>query len=509
MARLHEYQGKALLRQHGIAVPDGEVIRSPDAARAAAQRLLDRGAVRVILKVQAWITGRKSRGGVVFATSPDQAADAARTLLAMKFGNFPVAEVLIEQAIDIAHELFVSLSIDDAARAPVLLLDTQGGTGIEDRASSVARLPVDMAHGVDPAAVNRVLESSPIPRAAHPGLTQVIVKLVELARRYEARSLEINPLVVTRSGEAVAADCRLTIDDYAVFRHPELGIEIARELDHPPTDLERIAYAVEQADHRGTFYFAQLPTDGVTSSKGLIGFHGAGGGGSMMSMDAATAAGFTLANFCDTSGNPSAAKVYRAARIILQQPGLLGYFGSGSGVASQEQYHSAYGLAKAFIELQISIPAVVRLGGNSEDRAVEILQGAAQLIGTPIEGYGKDDTPGHCAGRFASLVKQSGREWRPRRRDMPRYVGRAYSFPITGGTVWIDHDRCDHATTELVIKCASGLLRNDHGKPVLAVSTAEVAGKDSELVALEFECRRAGATVVFVDLPVAGIDDAT
>src|SRR5204863_1125018 len=113
-------------------------------------------------------------------------------------------------------------------------------------------------------------------------------------------------------------------------------------------------------------------------SKGLIGFHGAGGGGSMMAMDAVMNAGFTIANFTDTSGNPSPAKVYRAARIILAQRGLVGYFGSGSGVANQERYWSAYGLAKAFWELELSIPAVIRLGGNTEDRAVEILQSACK-----------------------------------------------------------------------------------------------------------------------------------
>src|SRR5207302_921177 len=131
------------------------------------------------------------------------------------------------------------------------------------------------------------------------------------ARAVEARSLEINPLVITEDHEVIAADCRLTIDDAAAGRHPELGIEIARELDHPPTELEKIAYAVEQEDHRGTFFFAQLATSAPCSSRGLVGFHGAGGGGSMMSMDALTAEGFTPANFTDTSGNPSSAKVYR------------------------------------------------------------------------------------------------------------------------------------------------------------------------------------------------------
>ncbi len=219
-----------------------------------------------------------------------------------------------------------------------------------------------------------------------------LVKLVKAAIAKDARSAEINPLVVTGEGKVMAADCRFTIDDYAVRRQPELGIDIARELDHPPTRLERIAQKVEDEDFRGTFYFAQLATDFVVEDK-YVGFHGAGGGGSMMSMDAATDAGFKLANFTDTSGNPSAAKVYRAAVIICHQPNIVGYFGSGSGVASQEQFHSAYGLAKAFHEMQLNVPAVIRLGGNSEDRAVEILATCCKHLPAPVEGYRKDDTP--------------------------------------------------------------------------------------------------------------------
>src|SRR5207237_7888652 len=133
-----------------------------------------------------------------------------------------------------------------------------------------------------------------------------IQKLFAAAKSVEARSLEINPPVLTKGGQFVAADCPTAIDDYAVARHPELKTEIAREFDHPPTALERVAYAVEQSDHRGTFYFAQLATTGAKDSKGLVGFHGAGGGGSMMSMEAIVNAGFTIANFTDTSGNASA-----------------------------------------------------------------------------------------------------------------------------------------------------------------------------------------------------------
>ncbi|MCH7603532.1 MAG: acetate--CoA ligase family protein [Planctomycetes bacterium] len=294
MARLHEYQGKALLGEHGIPVPRGRAVSSAAAAREFAANL----GVPVVLKAQAWVTGRKAKGGVVFADDPDQAAVHAEKLLSMSFGNFPVTEVLVEETIDIRDELFVSLSIDDAAQAPVLLLDCQGGSGIEDRASSVARLPVDVTGGLAPELIQQELSKSSIDESFHEAIVDAIVKAVDLAREIEARSLEINPLVTTGDGRVMAADCRIAIDDYAVFRQEKLGIEIARELDHPPSDLERIAYTIEQADHRGTFYFAQLPTDGEPGSKGLIGFHGAGGGGSMMSMDAVTSlpgGGFTLA----------------------------------------------------------------------------------------------------------------------------------------------------------------------------------------------------------------------
>jgi succinyl-CoA synthetase beta subunit len=503
VARLHEYQGKELLRKRGIGVPRGEVVRSAPEAREAAKRL----GGPAILKVQAWITGRKAKGGVLLADRPDDAAAAAKRLLEMRFGNFPVSEVLIEEVLDIEHEIFVSMSIDDAARAPVLLLDFHGGSGIEERGATVNRLPIDPELGLTATDVERTLATSPVASKLHAPLAQTISQLVALAKGVEARSLEINPLVISRSGGIVAADCRITIDDYAVFRHPELGIEIARELDHPPTRLEQIAYRIEQNDHRGTFYFAQLPVDAGAVGKGVVGFHGAGGGGSMMSMDAITAAGFAIANFCDTSGNPSAAKVYRAARIILSLPGIVGYFGSGSGVASQEQFWSAYGLAKAFNELELDIPAVIRLGGNSEDRAVEILNTACTRLPGRVEGYKKDDSPAACAGRFAELVSAAkARAWSPRARRQPAFVGKDYSFAINGGRVWIDHAACDPATTDFIVHNSSWLLKNEKGKPMLAVKPEDAANKDSELIMLEVECLRAGKPLVFVDLPIEGID---
>src|SRR5437763_9463959 len=327
MARLHEYQGKAILAANGFRIPRGRAASTADDAVVAAKELAGgKKGSEVVIKIQAWTTGRAGMGGVMFAKRPDDVRGHAARLLAMKVGQFPVDGVLVGEKIAIEREFFLSLAIDDAARAPVIIFAGGGGSGIEERAASTLRIACDVKHGPLDSAVNEVVAFCDLLPGHAAQLADSIRKLFAAARSVEARSLEINPLVLTRDGEFVAADCRITIDDYAVVRHPELKIEIAREFDHPPTELERIAYAVEQTDHRGTFYFAQLATAAAKDSKGLVGFHGAGGGGSMMSMDAIVNAGFTIANFTDTSGNTSASKVYRASRVILAQPGLAGYF---------------------------------------------------------------------------------------------------------------------------------------------------------------------------------------
>src|SRR5713226_7712132 len=474
MARLHEYQGKAILAANGFKIPRGRAASTADQAVAVAKEL----AGEVVIKIQAWTTGRAGIGGVAFAKEPDDVRAHAARMLAMKVGQFPVEAVLVEEKIDIDREFFLSFAIDDAARAPVIIFAAGGGTGIEERAASTRRIACDVNRGPLDSAVSEAVASCGLSPAHATQLAESIQRLFAAARSVEARSLEIDPLVLTKDGDFVAADCSITIDDYAVARHPELGIEIAREFDHPPTALERVAYAVEQSDHRGTFYFAQLATIAAKGSKGLIGFHGAGGGGSMMSMDAIVNAGFTIANFTDTSGNPSASKVYRASRIILAQPGLVGYFGSGSGVASQEQYWSAYGLAKAFWELDLDIPAVIRLGGNTEDRAVDILRRMSGLLRAPVEGYRKSDTPAMIAERFAELVANTGStKWKPRAPRMPKFVKdpSATILPVKSGRVWIDTANWsrDGGIRRAVETLSGGLIVDRAGAPVAALTSEE------------------------------------
>src|SRR5262245_58443130 len=505
MARLHEYQGKGILAANGFKIPCGHVASNAEEAVSAGKELGD----EVVVKIQAWTTGRAGIGGVAFAKKPEDVRAHAQRMLSMKVGQFPVESALVEEKIDIDREFFLSFVIDDAARAPIIIFAAGGGTGIEERAASTRRIPCDVNQGPVDSAVNAAVAVSGLSPKQATQLAESIRKLFAAAGTVEERSFELNPLVLTKKGEFVAADCRITIDDYAVGRHPELAIEIAREFDHPPTALERVAYAVEQSDHRRTFYFAQLATAAPGDSKGLAGFHGAGGGGSMMSMDAIVNAGFTIANVPDPSGNPSASKVYRAARIILAQPDLVGYFGSGSGVASQEQYWSAYGLAKAFSELDLDIPAVIRLGGNTEDRAVDILHRMSKLLRAPVEGYRKTDTPAFIATRFAELIADAGgKKWKPRTPQSPKFVkdASATKLAVKNGRVWIDTARWPKMRAA-VESHSAGLIIDRDGAPVPALPNEEFATKDSELLACDVECRLAELEGFYLELDIPGLSE--
>jgi succinyl-CoA synthetase beta subunit len=306
----------------------------------------------------------------------------------------------------------------------------------------------------------------------------------------------------------MALDCRITVDDNAAYRHPELGIEVAREFDRPPTQLERIAWQVEAGDYRGTFYFIQMAYD-YKQGEGVIGFHGAGGGGSMMSMDAILNRGYKLANFVDTSGNPPASKVYRAARIILNQGPIDGYFASGSGVASQEQFHSARGLVKAFMEEPLTVPAVVRLGGNAEERAKAIIDRAQNEIPAPIEAYGKDDTPEKCAEQLDKLITSFEFPKQSPKSCFPPDPSEPYRFEtITGGTVTLDYAACRNCDSKICIEtCVPQILSIEDEVPILNISPEQAAkGGCIECLACQIECYFEGNQGGFVELPIEGLE---
>jgi len=509
MARLYEYQSKRLLRNAGIRVPQGDLAFTPEEVRQVAFRI----GRPVVLKMQVWLTGRAGLGGIRFAESVGEAEAAAREMFGMKAKNFVVDKLLVEEKLRIKSECFAGLVIDDSRKTPVLIFSPVGGTGIEEIArkhpDKIWQIPVDIKTDLKDYEVRNLLRKAGLSGKLLVQLSGVLTRLYRVARKYDARSVEINPLVITEEDIIYAADCHLAIDDYAVYRHPELDIEVAREFDRPPTRLEKIAYRVEENDHRGTFYFLQM-TDEIPPEEKYIGFHGAGGGGSMMSMDAVLKIGFKLANYCDTSGNPSASKVYRAAKIILSQPNLKGYFASGSGVASQEQYHSARGMVKAFYEEKLEIPAVIRLGGNYEEEAIEILGTYLKDIPATVEGYGRDDSPEYCAQRLEELTENCqsvSHTIRPMKDlDLP---GAGYFFETLTGRIFFDHQKCENCQTKGCVKaCRAQILKLEEGKPVLSIPLAEAKkGKCTECLACEIFCKFHEQDAIMIYLPIPGLKE--
>jgi len=457
------------------------------------------------------VTGRAQAGGVKFAENPAETEKIADQILGMNIKGFKVREILVEERLDIDREFYLGMIIDDVAKCPILIFSSVGGTGIEEIArkypDKVIKFLVDIHTGLRGFDAKNILRKLEIRGELQTKLSELLVKFYQVCRRFEARSAEFNPLVLTKKEDIVAADSHIVIDDYAVFRHPELGIEIAREFDRPPTALEKVAYQVETKDHRGTFYFIQME-ENFEPRSGYIGFHGAGGGGAMMSMDALLSQGFKIANYCDTSGNPSASKVYRAAKIILSQKNIDGYFASGSGVASQEQFHSARGMVRAFREVHLRIPAVIRIGGNSEELAIEILHNYTRDLPGKVEAYGRDTSALFCAKRLRELVDR----WEYRGEGSCKEIQTkpkpsAYSFETMTGKIFIDHEKCNTCPAKpCVDSCSAKVLKFDDGKPILAIPPQEAKrGRCTECLACEFACQFHGNKALIIDLPILGL----
>jgi succinyl-CoA synthetase beta subunit len=412
MARLFEYQGKDLLKKAKVPIPQGEVATTPQEARNIAEKV----GKPVAIKAQIWAGGRGKAGGIQFAQTPQEAEKVAGKLLGSQIKNLTVERILVEEKLDIDREFYAGVIIDPSreVRAPVVMFSTEGGVDIEEVPSEkIAQMNVDVLRGLrfyD--ALNLAIRLN-IPTKLLPSIAQTILGLYETFKGYNCRTAEINPMVLTKDGKIYAADCRMAIDDSSVFRHPELGIDVARESPTPPTELDKIAWSIEEGDLRGTCYIAQMVPE--IKEPGYVGYHGIGGGGAILGVDALNRQGLKIANYADTSGNPTAAKVYRAARVILSQAGIEGYMLGGFIVANQEQWHHAHGVVKALREEladKPGFPVVLLLCGNKERESLEILREGTKDLPARVEIYGSDKVyeTEFLAKRMKALIEQYRRE---------------------------------------------------------------------------------------------------
>ena len=344
---------------YGIPVSEGRLATTPDEARAAAEEL--GGAV--VVKAQVLTGGRGKAGGVKLADDAVDAEAKARDILGLDINGHVVRRLWIERASDIAKEYYLSITFDRGARAPLYMLTTEGGVEIEqvaeEQPEALARLHADPLEGFQPYQARRLIYGAGID---DPGeqkqILAIIEKLYACFLESDAMLTEINPLIVTPDGEVRALDSKFTVDDSALYRHPEIA------------EMRDVAAADPQE---------QLAREkGVTYVKldGDVGILGNGAGLSMSTVDVVVVAGGRPANFCDLGGGGDAQGVVDALEVITSDEQVRSvFFNIFGGITRCDEV--ARGILAALEQMKIELPIVVRLDGTNADEGRRILAEAA------------------------------------------------------------------------------------------------------------------------------------
>ncbi|MBD0290085.1 MAG: ADP-forming succinate--CoA ligase subunit beta [Thermoleophilia bacterium] len=356
---LYEHQGKELFRRFGIPVSEGRLARTPGEAHAAAESL----GGRVVVKAQVLTGGRGKAGGIQLADTPEEAEARAREILGLEIRGHVVKRLWVERASEIAAEYYLSLTFDRSEKKPLFMLTTEGGVEIEDVAArnpeALARLHIDPLIGFQPFQARRLLFRAGV---SDPGEGKQIAALAEkLYRAFvecDAMLCEVNPLIVAPDGEVRALDSKVTVDDNALYRHPEVAE--MRDLD---------AYPAEERAAR---------EKGVTYVKldGEVGILGNGAGLVMSTLDLIAQAGGRPANFCDLGGGGDAEGVVDALEVITadrQVRSIL--FNVFGGITRCDEV--ARGILEALGRMEIPHPLVVRLDGTNAEEGRRMLADAA------------------------------------------------------------------------------------------------------------------------------------
>jgi succinyl-CoA synthetase beta subunit len=355
---LHEYQAAEIFASHGIPTNQGQVASSPAEAQAIAETL----GRPVVVKAQVHTGGRGKAGGVKLATTPQEARDAAAAILGLEIRGHIVRKVLVAPTVDIAQELYLGVTLDRTRRQDVVMASAEGGMDIEDvareRPERIVRAPVDPFLGLHPWQARQIGFALGLPPDKVPGFATIARQLQTVQRTGDATLVEINPLVLTTGGDWLALDAKMSIDDNALFRHPE--VEALRDLAaENPTELDARQSGIS---------FVKLDGD--------IGCIVNGAGLAMATMDAVKLHGGEPANFLDVGGGASADQVAEAFALVTADPNvraiLINIFG---GITRGDVV--AQGITEALRRVAVAVPIVVRLAGTNAAAGQEILAAAA------------------------------------------------------------------------------------------------------------------------------------
>jgi succinyl-CoA synthetase beta subunit len=392
---LYEYQGRDLFEKHGLPVLAGGVARSPDQARALAERI----GGPVVVKAQVKVGGRGKAGGIKFADNADEARARASEILGMEIKGHTVGAVMLTAPADIAEEYYLSFLLDRAERTFLCIASVAGGMDIEQVAAEnpeqVARIPVDANSGVDEATARRIVAAARFPDRVADQIADIAVGLWRAFVAEDATLVEVNPLALTSDGRVLCLDAKVTLDDNASFRHP----------DHEQLADRSAVDPLEQRAKEKDLNYVKL-------DEGSVGIIGNGAGLVMSTLDVVANAGAAHggvrpANFLDIGGGASAAVMANGLEIVLSDPAVRSVFVNVfGGITACDEVAS--GIVNALDLLAqrgetLDKPLVVRLDGNNAEQGRAILNRADNPLVQRV------DTMDGAAERAAELAAAGGK----------------------------------------------------------------------------------------------------
>jgi succinyl-CoA synthetase beta subunit len=351
---LLEYQGKQLFAKHGVPVPHGRPATTVPEAVEAAEEL----GYPVVIKAQVQIGGRGKAGGIKLANDRAEAEEHAKAILGMEIRGFTVHELYVEKASEIDEEYYAAMVFDRSAKKPMAMLSRMGGMDVEEVAETdpeaMRMLHVDPLLGLQDFHGRRLAFESGIAEDVVRPVGAMLAKLYDVFVREDATLVEVNPLLITKSREAVALDAKVTVDDNALFRHPD----VAEMRDLSAEDPQE-----RMAKERGLTY---------VKLDGNVGILGNGAGLVMSTLDVVAQAGGKPANFLDAGGGSKAEAITSAVEVILSDDKvnavLFNIFG---GITRCDEV--ARGLIEAFEQIKPDVPFVVRLDGTNDKEGRALL----------------------------------------------------------------------------------------------------------------------------------------
>lgn len=355
--KLHEYQSKQIFADYGIPILPGRVAMTATEARTIVEEL----GGRAVVKSQVLVGGRGKAGGIRLVHTPEEAEEAATQILGMQIKGLPVRRVLVDEAVEIATEIYLGITNDRSRRCPVMIASAEGGVEIEEVAKSspekIQRIWIDPLLGLKEYQARYLAAAAEIPREHWRAFIKIAQGLYHAFRATDATLAEINPLVITGQNQMVALDGKMVLDDNGLFRHPELA-EL-RDLDEEqPEEREARKYGLS---------YVKLD--------GNIGCMVNGAGLAMATMDVIHLFGGEPANFLDIGGGASAEKVSAAIQIILKDPNVKAVlFNIFGGITRGDEV--ARGILSALKQHPSDLPMVVRIVGTNEEEGRRLLADA-------------------------------------------------------------------------------------------------------------------------------------